>query len=96
MKTIYLERKRGKTTQILQEAANFNGTIVCVDPKITKDQADLMGVSINYPISHMDFIHGRYSTYDKTKFLIDDVDLLLAAMTRKVPIDCISLSKDVE
>lgn len=87
-------RQSGKTTQLIQFAANNNGYIVCQSkPEAARiaAQARNMEVNINFPITYQEFIERRYNGKGVSKFHIDNADYLLQSLT-EVPIANITVN----
>lgn len=81
MKLCVGERQTGKTTSLIYRSANTGEVIVCgtlFNVKYVKNLADKLGVSIPDPITSREFLH-RISYSSSTKYLIDDLELMLSA-----------------
>lgn len=95
MELIIKGRNAGKTTALIEKAANYNGYIVCLDESraihiITL--AEKLGVKINHPLTALQFLGGNYHGPGVKRVFIDNADQLLQQIC-KVPIEAITLTQ---
>jgi DNA-binding MurR/RpiR family transcriptional regulator len=94
----FLPRGTGKTTTLIQMAAETGATIVCFSNKECSrvaNEALRAGYIIAMPISYDEFINKRYHSIGIKGFLIDNAEQVLQAMT-DVRILAISATADKE
>jgi hypothetical protein len=84
MKVIDKTRQSGKTTELIKMCHSRHGYIVCSSRdealRIHKVSRDL-GYKIPLPITYDEFIQKRYYAYGGNVIYIDNVEMLLRAMT---------------
>jgi hypothetical protein len=89
-------RRAGKTTELVKYCAEHGGTIVTHNiawVKILMDMAIALDLEIPKPITHSEFIEGRYQgRRDIPEFYIDDAEMLLSSMS-SIPV-AITLTGD--
>lgn len=96
MKKILAERRKGKTTQLIQLSAVSGHYIVCRSPAEAGRicaVANEMGKNIPTPITYEEFLNRNYYAKGIGGFLIDNADHLLMAMS-PVPITAITMDID--
>lgn len=72
-------RGSGKTSRLLLLAQETNGILVCSNPMIIKERAELLGLTnIKDIISYQDFIKHNYE-YD-TPIFIDELELFVKSL----------------
>jgi len=79
-KFIILDRQKGKTTQLIKMADNYDGYIVCANREIAKYTADMarkMGAKIHFPMTIREILKGKYYPHGVKKIYIDNLDLML-------------------
>ena len=84
MNIVCSPRQSGKTTQLINHSIKTGYTIVCLNREtcnLIKGKAHIMGKKIPTPISHYQFINGKYRGEKITGFLIDNADLLIKSLT---------------
>lgn len=86
-------RMSGKTYNLIQQAHDSGGYIVCRGGHAggIAQAANLRGLSINYPISYKAFIAGRFYNRGIKCFLFDDVSALLRMLAKNIPIHAITV-----
>ncbi len=93
MEIIVGKRQSGKTTRLIRKAANFNGYLVVHNERMASDVAQIaakMGIGINYPLTHAEFLKQNYHGCGVKHFYIDDAELLLERISL-VPIKGITM-----
>ena len=98
MKKIILDRGKGKTTELIKLANNYNGYIVCMNrdeafcvSKMAKER----DFNINFPITFQELIDGNFHPQGVKKLWIDNVEELLYVLTRhRVKIGAITMDKE--
>ena len=94
MRVVVTARNEGKTTELILQAADLNGYIVCLSVREAasiSQQAQEMGVNINFPITFREFLERDYFGINIGVFHIDNADMLLQSLTI-VPIETISIT----
>ena len=97
MKVIYLERGKGKTTELIKICDKTGYYIVCPTQRecgMIFQMAKDMKCNINFPMTYQEFVGGHYGPFVKG-ILIDNVDMFLRKMS-KVPIIAVSITKEEE
>jgi hypothetical protein len=85
----------GKTTRCIELSAEHQAYIVCETHKEARRIFDMsveMGLKIPFPITLNEFISGQFCGKRINGFIIDNVDHLLAAMARGVPVLAMSFT----
>ncbi len=89
MKAFVGPRQTGKTTELIKVAEKHFAYIVCADYKRARHVQGLaieMGMDIPFPITHAEFLHGRFSRGGIKAFIVDDVECMLRELARGVPV----------
>lgn len=100
MRVIASGRKTGKTTAIIEAAAEAEARgevcyIVCHSQNEAyriAQKAKELNLNIGFPITHDEFLQGQYSSQIH-HLLIDNVEFLLQRLA-KVPIEVVSINKE--
>ena len=72
-------RASGKTSRLLLLAQETHGILVCADPRVIKERADLLGLTnIKNIISYHDFIKHNYEY--NTPIFIDELELFVKSL----------------
>lgn len=82
-------RGGGKTTELIRRAAEAGGYIVCRDQRTARGiamRAKDMGLNIPFPLTAAEFFGGEFHTPGVKGFLFDDLDHLIQAQARGVPV----------
>lgn len=94
MKIIHRPRNSGRTSKLIALAADDYSYIVCSShaecARIAR-QADVMGLSIPFPITYMEFAQGKFCGRGIASFCVDNVDMLLVYLARGVPVKAITI-----
>lgn len=96
MKIIYKKRRAGKTTELINIAANGFYYIICTTTEEAgrvARQAEELGKDIPMPISFDEFVNKRFNPAGIKGFLIDNADLLLQHIAGQTKIEAISISE---
>jgi len=99
MKIINKPRCTGKTTELIKIASEENSYIVCRhehEARRIAEQAESMGLNINFPITFNDFIQHRFFEGGINSFLIDCADGLLQGLAGNVPIKAITTTEEMK
>lgn len=97
MKVIYSARGTGKTTELINLASQDGGSLICHSyneavriAKVAKE----MGKSIPFPLTYEEYLKKNFYAIGIRAFYIDNVELLLAEISRGVPVKAITISTD--
>ena len=97
VKVICRPRGAGKTTELIKLSAKNHLYIVCKDMKETGRIAGVarnMDLQIPFPITFQEFIDGRFCPKGIKGFYIDNVEDLLSALARGVPVEAFSVTRE--
>lgn len=97
MQKIILPRGKGKTTLLIEKAAENQNYIVCRSQKEAARIASIaqeMKLSIPFPITYAEFITKDFYSRGIKGFLIDNADALLQVMADSTPIIAITMTDD--
>ena len=100
MRVIHKNQNSGKTDTIIREAEKNQSYVVCQSRRHVEhvaERARELGVSIALPITFHEFLKGQFSSHrgaGQISFVVDDLDILLAEISRGVPIKAISLTRE--
>jgi len=86
---------KGKTERCIELAAEHDAYIVCpmrVDALRIVRMAEAMGLNIRFPLTVYEFWSGQYCGKNIRGFIFDDVDRILAAVSKTVPILGVSIT----
>jgi len=98
MKIICKPRQCGKTLELIKNADNFNGYIICSSKEECSRVANLareIGCKIHFPISYIEIMNKQYYGKNIKCFHFDDVDYFLQRyITPNVKIESIAIELD--
>jgi hypothetical protein len=99
MKVVVRGRYDGKTSSLIREcAASSEYTlIVCHSDQEARrvfQQARNMRLDIPMPITHQEFLEGRFHKTNVKAFYIDNVDMLIQALSRNVSVRTVTLTDE--
>jgi len=95
MEIICKARQSGKTTQLINKAAEDFLYIVCINRDEAYRVATLsekIGKDIPYPITMDDFIKGRFHEIGINGFLIDNGEELIKKIARSVSVKAVTFT----
>lgn len=87
MKIYAGSRQSGKTTKLILECAEKDGVIMCSNAgsaAYIMDTAKKMGVKIRKPVTTRQFLKGKLSKEKGVKLFIDDAELFLKGLCKKL------------
>lgn len=85
----------GKTTKLIQNAAQLGGYIVCINIQEAQRiqlQSIKMGLSIPFPITYKELVERKFLPAGVRKIHIDNVDMLLSQMLSPMRISTATIS----
>lgn len=102
MKIFYSGRQTGRTTKLIQLAAESEARgetcyIVCHNHRtahFVAARAREMNLVIGFPLTFDEFLKGSYAGENITKFYIDNAEFLFGMLSRGVPIEAITITKE--
>jgi hypothetical protein len=96
MKVVRLKKGGGKTTAMIKEAAANGYTMVCIDSKEVrrvKEEAKVLGLKIENPITFYDFAGGIGLTYwTRRCFAVDNYDMFIQFLVRRLTGDRVAIA----
>lgn len=85
MQIVLRPRQQGKTTELIRQAMQTNGYIVCHSERECDrvfQHAQKLGFNIRMPITWRQFVEDR-GAYSELEYHIDNLDMCLESMTNK-------------